>query len=60
MAIESFEVTKGKKSGDMLSAEKEKTTLKIGLLAAAFFEYFRMYDNIEREVTADMQAIAAA
>lgn len=58
MAIESFEVVRGGKSGDILSEKNGRKRLKIGLLAAAYFEFFRMYKNNEAEVTRDMQAIA--
>ena len=58
MAVESFEVTKGKKSGDLLSRPVVRKTLKVGLLATAYFEYFRMYDNIEADCIADMKIVA--
>jgi len=58
MAVESFEVTKGKKSGDLLSRQVGKKQLKVGLLAAAYFEYFRMYDNLEADCARDMQMVA--
>lgn len=57
MAIESFEVTKGARSGDMLSTRTGQKRLKVGLLATAYFEYYRMYENIKREVTEDMQVV---
>ncbi len=58
MAIESFEVSKGKASGDLLSDVSGKTTIKVGFLAGAYFEYWRMYSNLEAECRADMQVIA--
>lgn len=58
MAVQSFEVTKGEACGDMLSRASGKKHLKIGLLAAAYFEFFRMYANIEPECSDDMQTIA--
>jgi len=57
--IQSFEVTMDARSGDMLSARRGDRPLKIGLLACAYFEYWRMYDNLLAEVTGDMDAVAA-
>lgn len=56
--IESFEVTKGKKSGDLLSEIRHDQKLKVGLLACGYFEYWRMYAGLREEVVQDMQAIA--
>lgn len=58
MAIESFEVTGGKPSGDLLSHVGEKKGLKIGLFASAYFEYFRMYDTLRKKCSRDMRVIA--
>lgn len=58
MVIESFEVTGGGKSGDILSIRREKKRLKVGLLTTAYFEWFRMYDNLEREFAGDMKVVA--
>ena len=58
MAIESFEVSKGKASGDLLSEVGREKTLKIGFLAGAYFEYWRMYSNLKAECSEDMQVIA--
>ena len=57
--VESFEVTMGGQSGDMLSARRGDVPLKIGVLACAYFEYWRMYPSLEAEVIADMAAVAA-
>lgn len=56
--IESFEVTKGKKSGDLLSEMRHDQKLKLGLLACGYFEYWRMYAGLREGVVQDMQAIA--
>ncbi|MDP4679409.1 MAG: hypothetical protein NWS46_03480, partial [Cyclobacteriaceae bacterium] len=56
--IESFEVTKGKKSGDLLSKIRRDQKLKVGLLACGYFEYWRMYEGLREEVVRDMQTIA--
>ena len=56
--IESFEVTKGKKSGDLLSEIRHDQKLKVGLLACGYFEYWRMYAGLREEVVQDMHAIA--
>jgi L-arabinose isomerase len=58
MAMESFEVTGGKPSGDLLSHAGEKKALKIGFFASAYFEYFRMYDNLKDKCVRDMSAVA--
>ncbi len=46
--IESFEVTKGGKSGDLLSKKNDDVKLKIGLIACGYFEYWRMYEGLCR------------
>ena len=56
--IESFEVTKGGASGDLLSEKLGPQSLIVGLLACGYFEYWRMYDNLRAEVAADMKRIA--
>jgi L-arabinose isomerase len=56
--IQSFEVTKGSASGDLLSERRGDRTLKVGLLACGYFEYWRMYAGLREQVAADMQAIA--
>jgi len=57
--IESFEVTKGGKSGDMLSDRKDDRKLTVGLFACGYFEYWRMYPGLKEKVEADMQKAAA-
>ena len=57
--IESFEVTKGEQSGDLLSEKYVDRELKIGFLACGYFEYWRMYEGLREQVKADMQKIAA-
>ncbi len=56
--IESFEVTKGTKSGDLLSEIRKDQQLKVGFLACGYFEYWRMYDGLREQVVQDMQSIA--
>lgn len=56
--IESFEVTKGGKSGDLLSELRRDQKLKVGLLTCGYFEYWRMYQGLREQVIQDMQTIA--
>jgi len=56
--IESFEVTKGEQSGDLLSEQSVDRQLKIGFLACGYFEYWRMYEGLRNQVESDMQKIA--
>jgi len=57
--IQSFEVTMGGKSGDMMSTQVPASRkLKIGVLACAYFEYWRMYDGLLETVAGDMQRVA--
>ena len=56
--IESFEVTKGEKSGDLLSEKCAEQYLKIGFLACGYFEYWRMYEGLREQVEGDMKKIA--
>ena len=56
--IQSFEVTGGSASGDLLSERRGDRPLKVGLLACGYFEYWRMYAGLREQVAADMQAIA--
>jgi L-arabinose isomerase len=55
--IQSFEVTWGK-SGDLLSERRGDKPLKIGVLACAYFEYWRMYEGLRAQVKMDMQTVA--
>ena len=48
--IQSFEVTKGSKSDDLLSEIRRDQNLKVGLLACSYFEYWRMYEGLREEV----------
>ena len=57
--MESFEVTKGEQSGDLLSEKYIDRQLKIGFLACGYFEYWRMYEGLREQVEGDMQKIAA-
>jgi L-arabinose isomerase len=57
--LESFEVTGGGISGDLLTEKPQEIRLKVGLLACAYFEYWRMYEGLKEEVQSDMERIAA-
>lgn len=48
----------GGKSGDLLGARCSDRALKIGVLACAYFEYWRMYDGLLADVTGDMNRVA--
>jgi len=56
--MQSFEVSKGGPSGDLLSARRAERKLKVGLLACGYFEYWRMYEGLKGQVEADMKKIA--
>ena len=58
--IESFEVTKGKKSGDLLSEIRHDRKLKVGLLACGYFEYWRMYEGLREEVAQESIDVLSA
>jgi len=58
--LESFEVAEGDTFGDLLSAGRIRSgeKLKIGLLSAGFFEYWRMYPGTLKEtVEKDSQVV---
>jgi L-arabinose isomerase len=57
--IESFEVTRGGKSGDLLSQRRGDRKPLVGVLTCAYFEYWRMYPNLREQVRDDMRKIAA-
>jgi len=56
--IESFEVTKGGQSGDLLSKARGDYMLKIGFLSCGYFEYWRMYKGLREQVEADMKQMS--
>ena len=56
--LQSFEVSRGGKSGDLLSTRRGDQSLKVGLLTCGYFEYWRMYKNLRKQVAGDMKAIA--
>ena len=56
--IESYQVGKSGTYGDILSERKEKSKPKVGLLAFGYFEYWRMYEGLDKEVESDMNKIA--
>jgi len=56
--VQSFEVTRGGASGDLLSSRRGDRNLVVGLLACAYFEYWRMYESLREQVEGDMRRIA--
>lgn len=54
-AIESFEVTKSGKNGDLLSELRNDQQLKTGALAYGCFEYWRVYPGLREQVMEDTQ-----
>jgi len=56
--IESYQVGRSEIFGDILSKHPPKRKPKVGLLAYGYFEYWRMFENLEKEVEADMNRIA--
>lgn len=56
--IQSFEVTGGSASGDLLSERRGDRPLTVGVLACGYFEYWRMYAGLRAQVDADMQTVA--
>lgn len=56
--IQSFEITGGGKSGDLISRRLELGKLKVGLIATGYFEFFRMYEGLGDKVKANMDHIA--
>lgn len=57
--LQSFEVMGGEASGDLLTERRGDRKLTIGLLACAYFEYWRMYKTLRKQVEGDMSRIAA-
>jgi L-arabinose isomerase len=58
--IESFETSKTTEFGDLLSERKKDKELKVGLLAGAYFEYYRMWGDVyEQQIRCDMDVVAA-
>lgn len=58
--IESFETAKTDTFGDLLSADRRRgaQSVKVGLLAGGFFEYWRMYpDRLKATVEQDNQVV---
>ena len=56
----SFEVAEGDTFGDLLSAERLRSSkpIKVGLLAGGFFEYWRMYpENLKSTVEKDAEVV---
>jgi L-arabinose isomerase len=59
MKVESFETSKTTEFGDLLSERKKDKELKVGLLAGAYFEYYRMWgDAYEQQIHDDMDLVA--
>jgi L-arabinose isomerase len=60
MFIESFETSKTAVYGDLLGARRPDKELKVGFLAGAYFEYYRMWgEGYARQIQADMDLVAA-
>lgn len=56
--IESFEVAKGSRFGDLLSRRAEPRRLKVGLVTVGFFEYWRMFSpSFQDDVLSDMTLV---
>ena len=47
--VQSFEVTGGEASGDLLSQRSGNAPLRVGVLACAYFEYWRMYEGLRAQ-----------
>ena len=56
--VQSFEVTLGEASGDLISKRVDLEEIKVGLLATSYFEYYRMYDGLSEQVHKNMQELA--
>jgi len=56
--IESYQVGRGGIYGDILTKKRPKELPKVGLLAFGYFEYWRMYEGLDREVESDMNKIS--
>ena len=56
--IQSFEVTKGGKSGDLITEKRGERRLKVGFIGAGYFEYWRMYGGLQQKVESDMNSVA--
>lgn len=56
--IESYQVGRSGVFGDILSKRISKRKPRVGLLAYGYFEYWRMYGGLEKEVEADMKKVA--
>ncbi len=56
--VQSFEVTRGGASGDLLSERQGHRDLVVGLLACGYFEYWRMYATLREQVASDMGRVA--
>lgn len=56
--VQSFEVAQGGSIGDLLTKKVIMGKLRVGLLATSYFEYYRMYQGIEKSVQDSMQRVA--
>ncbi len=60
MFIESFETSKTAVYGDLLGGRRQDKELKVGFLAGAYFEYYRMWgEGFAEQIRADMDLVAA-
>ena len=59
MLIESFETSQSGVFGDLLSARRPDKPFKVGFLAGAYFEYYRMWgEDYARQIREDMDVVA--
>lgn len=59
MKAESFETSRTNEFGDLLSSRPKDKELKVGLLAGAYFEYYRMWgEAYEQQIHKDMEVVA--
>jgi L-arabinose isomerase len=59
MKAESFETSRTNEFGDLLSSRARDKELKVGLLAGAYFEYYRMWgEAYEQQIHKDMEVVA--
>jgi L-arabinose isomerase len=59
MEVQSFETSQTAEFGDLLSGRVSDKSLKVGFLAGAYFEYYRMWgEAYERQIHQDMDLVA--
>lgn len=56
--VKSFEEAQGGVFGDILSEERKKENVKIGLFTGGYFEYWRMFpEKLQQNVEADLERV---